>query len=182
MNNFQTALATGKVVVRRWWKNANSSKNQVSVQFIQQIERPSDNSSLVAIAQGTPSVQTVTAIFSFAEDVALDHLGSTEGSFVEGGQPIFAEDIFGMDINIQVTENFTKNPFSAGQEPKINPSTGEVVVAFDPETRTDRPVYRHTELVSGTASHTFLAASQNAVNAMMGNVPNKLNLRDIASR
>lgn len=182
MNQFQTALTTGKVVVRRWWKNTNSSKNQVSVQFMQQIERPSDNSSLVAIAQGTPSVQTVTAIFSFAEDVALDHLGSTEGSFVDGGQPIFAEDIFGMEINIQVTENFTRNPYAPNQEPKINPSTGEVVMSFDPETRTDSPVYRHTELVSGAASHTFLSPSQNAVSAMFGGVPANLNLRDIANR
>lgn len=175
---FVNALDSGKVVVRRWWYNTNSSKDQVTVQFIQQVERPGDTSSLVAIAQGSTNKQTVTALFSFNADVAQAHLGSTEGSFVEEGQPIFASSIWGQEVNIQVTENFTPNPYSKSHEPKINPGTGEVVTAYNGETGQDDPVYRHTELVAGPASHKFMAPREdvNAMNATLGSVPTGLNL------
>lgn len=179
---FVNALDSGKVVVRRWWYNNNSDKDQVSVQFMQQIEKEGDNNSLLAIAQGSTNKQSVTAIFSFSADVAQAHLGSTEGSFVTEGQPVFANDMFGQEVNIQVTENFTANPYSKSHQPKINPGTGEVVTAYNAETGEDAPVYRHTELVSGQPANKFISPNQNAVNAVFGKVPGSLDLSAIAGK
>ena len=181
-NSFNSALETGKVVVRRFWYNDNSEKDQVTVQFFQQIKKPeTDNSSLLAIAQGISDSQTVSALYSFKADIAKAIFGNTEGSFVESGTPVFANDIFQTDVNIEVTENFTANPFSSNHEPKINPSTGEVVVAFNPETNQDDAIYRHTELVTGKADHTFISASSSAIAAGFGGVP-KFDLSSILKK
>lgn len=154
---FVNALDSGKVVVRRWWYNQHSEKDQVTVQFFQKIQTQSaPTKSLVAKAQGLNDGQVISALFSFSRNVAEAHLGSTEGSFVTGGEPIFAEDIFGEEVNIEVTENFTPNPYSKTHEPKMNPGTGEVITMYNPETQQDDPVYRHTELVAGAANHTYV--------------------------
>jgi hypothetical protein len=179
---FTNALSTGKVVVRRWWVNTQSEKDQISVQFQQEIEKEEDDNSLMAIAQGSSSKQRPTAIYSFKADVAKAHLGSTEGSFVVEGQPVFANDIWGKEINIQVTENFTPNPYSKSHQPKVNPGTGEVVTSFNPETKQDEPVYRHTDLVSGKTENTFISKSQSATSAVFGSVPASLDLDAIMNR
>lgn len=175
---FTSALNTGKVVVRRWWVNTQSEKDQISVQFQQEIEKGEDDNSLMAIAQGSSSKQRPTTIYSFKADVAKAHLGSTEGSFVVEGQPVFANDIWGKEINIQVTENFTPNPYSKSHQPKVNPGTGEVVTAYNGDTQKDEEVYRHTELIGGVANHRFMAPSKdvNAMNATLGSVPKALDL------
>ena len=186
MNSLQEkyaeALDSGKVVVRRWWVNTQSDKDQVSVQFQQQIEKGGDNNDLIAIAQGGSNSQRVTAIHSFKTSVARAHLGSTEGSFVEDGQPVFGNDMFGQEVNIQVIENFVPNPKSRSHEPKCNPSTGEVVMAYNPETKQDDPVYRHTELISGTPNNMFISKNQNAINAVFGKVPASIDLKSIVGR
>ena len=149
MNNFQTALTTGKVVVRKWWVNANNP-NQIGVQFFQEIESSNQTNTLVALAQGIRPVQTVSAIYSFAKEVALPLLGSTEGDLSNGSRVVYGSELFkGMSISIEVTENFQPNPFSSSHEPKINPGTGEVVLGYNDETGKNEPVYRHTNLVAG---------------------------------
>jgi hypothetical protein len=159
---FQEALETGRVVVRRWWPNTNSSNNQVTVQFFQLVQTGDGKPNLIAIAQGVPTGNIVSALFSFNADVVEHLLGSTEGSFVEEGQPVYGDDLFGTEVNIQVTENFIKNPYAKKQEPKLNPSTGEVVMATNPETNQMEPVYRHTELVAGIPYHSFVRPIQPA--------------------
>ena len=85
---YENALATGQVVVRRWWFNTSSSKNQVTVQFAQAVERPASsaadaNSALIALEQGTEGISnttTVTALRSIDADRAQAFFGSTEGT------------------------------------------------------------------------------------------------------
>lgn len=182
---FVNALDSGKVVVRRWWYNQHSEKDQVTVQFFQKIKAPSsgDTKSLVAKAQGLSDGQIVSALFSFSRDVAESFLGSTEGSFVTGGQPIFAEDFFGEEVNIEVTENFTPNPYSKTHEPKMNPGTGEIITMYNPETQQEDPVYRHTELIAGQADHVFLdIKASNSVHASIGKFDSKIDLSSIAGK
>lgn len=171
---YENALATGKVVVRKWWVNTNSQKNQMAVQFQQLVERPQNdpssiNSLLIGLEQGSESLGNttrVTAIRSFNLDQASNYLGSREGDATMGSDVMFANDLYqslglpaNIDLAIQVTENFTKNPKATSQTPKINPSTGEVVVATNPQTNTQMPVYRHTEIVTKeTCNHTFIAS------------------------
>ena len=180
---FANALSTGKVVVRRWWVNTQSEKDQVSVQFQQEIEKDTDDNSLVAIAQGGNSKQKPTAIFSFKTNVAQAILGSTEGSFVQGGQPIFGSEMWkGREVNIQVTENFTANPRSKSQQPKANPLTGEIVTSFNSDTQSNDPVYRHTEIVAGSPTHTFVETAHTAANMNKGALSSGINLEDILTR
>lgn len=177
---FVNALDSGKVVVRRWWYNQHSEKDQVTVQFFQKINAPgTPTRSLVAKAQGLNDGQVVSALFSFSRNVAESFLGSTEGSFVTGGQPIFAEDFFGEEVNIEVTENFTPNPYSKTHEPKMNPGTGEIITMYNPETQQEDPVYRHTELVGGKANHAFM---QETVPFSISTGSGPINLDSIAGK
>ena len=172
---YENALATGQVVVRKWWVNTNSTKNQITVQFQQEVERPasaaSANSLLISLEQGTEALGNttrVTALRSFNADKAAAILGSREGDATMGGAVTFANDFYkklglpaDTELSIQVTENFEKNPYSSSQQPKINPATAEVVMALNPETGTNMPVYRHTDLViASTCSHKFISAAQ----------------------
>lgn len=170
---YENALATGKVVVRKWWFNTNSTKNQMTVQFQQAVERPANdagtaNSLLISLEQGTEALGThtrVTALRSFDANKASAILQSREGDATMGSPVIFAEDFYeklglpaGTQLSIQVTENFEKNPYSKSQTPKVNPSTGEMVVATNPATGTQMPVYRHTDLVlAASCEHKFIA-------------------------
>jgi len=171
---YENALNTGKCVIRRSWVNQNSSKNQVTVQFQQMVERPatdaaSATSALIALEQGTDALGThtyVTALRSFSADKIREVLGTDTVDFYQSGTPVFANDLYaklgapeGMEFGIKVTENFEKNPYSKTQQPKANPSTGEVVVATNPATGTQMPVYRHTDLVPAQlCEHTFIAS------------------------
>jgi len=182
---YENALATGQVVVRRWWFNTNSSKNQVTVQFAQQVERPASSaadaaSQLISLEQGTEGIgntTTVTALRSIDADRAQAFFGSTEGNAMQGGAVHMANDLYkslgaaaDVDLAIQITENFEKNPYSKTQTPKSNPSTGEVVTALNPATGTHMPVYRHTDLMlSKICSNKFIASeSQEAQTAAPG--------------
>lgn len=171
---YENALDTGKCVIRRSWVNTNSSKNQVTVQFQQMVERPATDASaatsaLIALEQGTDALGThtyVTALRSFNADKIREVLGTDTVDFYKSGTPVFANDLYaklgapeGLEFGIKVTENFEKNPYSKTQTPKVNPSTGEVVVATNPATGTQMPVYRHTDLVPAQlCEHTFIAS------------------------
>lgn len=169
---YDQALTTGKVVIRKWWFNTNSTKNQMTLQFQQAVEKPdsqvSANSMLISLEQGTEplgNTTNVTALRSINADKATAILGSREGDATMGS-PVIEANVFyeklgfpeGTEFAIQVTENFEKNQYSKTQSPKVNPSTDEVVVATNPVTGTQMPVYRHTELViANTCEHTFIA-------------------------
>lgn len=182
-NAYTDALATGQVVIRKWWYNANSAKNQITVQFQQQVERPSTassaNSLLISLEQGTESLSNttaVTALRSFNADKVSAFLGSREGQSTEAGDVKFANDLYkslglpaDIDLSIQVTENFEKNPYSSSHQPKKNPSTGEVVTALNPVTGTNMPVYRHTDLVvASQCKNTFIVAQPETQTAAPG--------------
>lgn len=152
--SFKKALATGKVLVRRIFSNENSKKDQVTVQFMQEIDVPaSENQSvLVAMAQGVerPGKNLITTLFSFSR-AAINALGLKEGNYFDGENVVHADKLFqGTEVNIQVTENNRKNPLAKEQEPKKNPTTGEPVLV------NGEPVYRHTELVAGPVKNIFL--------------------------
>lgn len=148
-SNFNKALETGKVVVRRVWKNENSTKDQYSVQFMQQIkgEQADPSRAIIALSQGISPFQLVTAIQSFAGSVIrsslvgkhLDKDGSA--TFYDDEVVVFGKELLGIDLDIEVVENTTQNPMQPGQQAKINPSTGEVL------TKDGKPIYRHTKLV-----------------------------------
>lgn len=163
----EEALLTGACLVRKAWVNENSTKNQLSVQFMQRIETPSDGTSnkLIGIAQGGSSIPDAgftraTTILSFDIETAKG-LGIEPGDYSQGEKAMLANDVFGTEVNIQVVENFEANPNAAQQTPKINPSTGDVVLSGGQE------VYRHTELVEGSANNCWLKSDpSNAVAAV----------------
>jgi len=174
---YENALATGQVVIRKWWVNTNSTKNQITVQFQQEVERPasaaSANSLLISLEQGTEALGNttrVTALRSFNADKVSAILGSPNGDATQGGDVVFANDFYaklgapaGTELAVQVTENFEKNPYSKTQQPKVNPATGEIVMANNPATGTNMPVYRHTDLVvASTCKHKFITAQPEA--------------------
>lgn len=180
---YSDALATGQVVIRKWWFNSNSEKNQVTVQFQQAVERPasaaSANSLLISLEQGTEALgntTNVTTLRSFNADKASAFLGSREGDSTQGGDVKFANDLYkslgapaDIDLAVEVTENFEKNPYSKSHQPKKNPSTGEVVTAENPVTGTAMPVYRHTNLVlAQQCNHKFIVAEPETQTAAPG--------------
>jgi hypothetical protein len=142
---FLTRLNTGECLVRRIFPNPNKP-GQMSVQFIQQVERPVEVANdLVGIAQGLGDIGTtrVTAIFSFAASV-LQGLGISAGDYHTGNQVLAASQLFGKTVNISVVENTQIDTKRPNMQPKINPETGLVVE------KNGMPVYRHTKLTSGT--------------------------------
>lgn len=151
---YEQALATKQVVVRKWWKNENSSKNQVSVQFQQIVPRVSQDGevdSLLADAQGISTESRPTAIFSLAEEVAMRVLGAVEGNcYEEGKKIILGKTIFPntKTLGIQVVQSFERNENRPNQEPVVNPITGEVKIILG------REVYQHEQLVAGVGSFT----------------------------
>jgi len=172
---YNQALSTGKVHIRKWWFNTNSTKNQMTLQFQQEIERPASqqqtSSLLIGLAQGTDGLGNTTratALMSFNADIAAAILGSKEGDATMGSPVIAAENFFKVvaenagqefqaKLAIQVTENFAKNPYAKKQTPKVNPTTNEVVKSLNPKTGTEMAVYRHTELVDAAhCEHTFV--------------------------
>lgn len=174
---YQNALDTGKCVVRRSWVNTNSKAgNQVTVQFQQMVERPvtdaaSATSALIALEQGTDNLGThtaATALRSFNMDKIAQVFGTHEVDFWREGTPVFCNDLYaalgapeGLEFVIQITENFEKNPYSKTQTPKSNPATAEIVVATNPVTGTQMPVYRHTDVVpASVCKHTFIASER----------------------
>lgn len=157
---FMEALGTGEVLVRSIWKNTNSTKGQYSVQFMQQIKNPSDSNSNAAVAllQGYQAGQRVTAISSVSAEVikskGIDKLLGEGTTYFCNSDRVFTDKaMFGSEANfdIQVVENTERNPFSSTQEPKINPTTGEIL------TKDGQPIYRHTSIVmKGQAVNQFL--------------------------
>jgi len=171
-------LAAGPVFIRKAWVNTNSKKgDQVSIQMFQVIKSSSEGPGLIgAISQGIEGAgtQKVTAIQSVRRDIAEKALGHNfdngdlDFSNVGGGtdQAVPASILFGdTEVNIQVTENFTPNAFAKNHEPKMNPSTEEVVEAVNPATGQASPVYRHTELVAGDANHKYVSTASSSVEA-----------------
>ena len=119
--------------------------------------------------QGIKNTQKLTVVISAKQDVALSG-GVKIQDYVEKDEVLFAEDLYAklagspVEVNIQCTENNSPYRMNGGMivrnaagEPltidaKVNPSTGEVVMS------NGSPVYRHTSLVFGKPSHTFLRA------------------------
>jgi len=164
------SLSSGKCLVRKIWKNPNKP-GQISVQFIQEIEVPMSASlnPLVAIAQGLGDVgkNRVTAILSFKEEVAIKLFGTLEADYSEG-EAVDASVILGSAVGIQVTENFTANPYAANHEPKKNPKTDEYVMGKDEDGRV-KPIYRHTEILPLEAiNHSFVESVRREESAATG--------------
>lgn len=141
-------------VVRKTWRNTNSGKNQVSVQFYQVVKRTIQTvgNALTLKAQGITinPVRKLTAIMSFNEDalvamgLKVDHDYSVENA------PL-ATAVFGLDeVNIEATESCMKNPRAENQQPVTNPTTGEI------RTIEGNNVYLHTEVVPRVANHQFI--------------------------
>jgi hypothetical protein len=177
MTNFETALATGKALIRKVWVNEGSTKNQLGIQLVQQIQNNSEAVNPSLLLQGIKNTQKLTVVISAKQDVALSG-GVKIQDYIEKDEVLFAEDLYAklagapVEVNIQCTEN--NSPYrmngsiiarnAAGEpltiDPKINPSTGEIVMANGKE------VYRHTSLVFGKPSHTFLRAESTSVEAL----------------
>ena len=88
----------------------------------------------------------------------------------------------GREVNIQVTENFAPNPRSKSHQPKSNPVTGEVVVAFNPASSKAEEVYRHTEMVAGKPTHTFIDATYDLAGKDAKATPPGVDISDLLTR
>ena len=166
-NVFQQALETGKVIVRRAWLNNRSRKDQVSVQFMQEIESPNaGGNALVAVAQGVGNgKQRITDVLSFARPqflqlFGLDSIDEEGVNYYDSDvEPPIAEDIFGMEVNISVTENTDPREYDDNgnavremnlRQAKLNPQTNEYLMS------NGEHIYRHTKMAPGEATHQFL--------------------------
>lgn len=145
-----------QVRIRSIKPNLNSTKNQVTVQFAQgdviDANAGGGGNRLVALAQGNPGGSgIVMALLSFNAEVAQRLFGTTDADyskmpFDEWPTPDKLVAELGMDVNIEVIENTTKNPNAPNQQPKMNPVTSEI------QTYGGKPIYRHTQLVTGKAT------------------------------
>jgi len=146
----------GPVVVRRTWQNERK-EDQVTVQFAQRIKVPGTPTSnvLVALAQGITGAGTnvATALMSFNKETFIKLFGEEITQDFTGGDAPLASDIFGQEVNIEVTDSCFPNEYSSNHNPRINPRTKEPIMVNDKE------VYRHTEVVTGTAEHSFDASN-----------------------
>lgn len=164
---FQKALSSGQTLIRRIWKNQSSGKDQYTVQFMQEINRDpqevSDSgdaeSLMIAASQGINPGQRATALRSVSASVLkAKGFPLTDSEFFREGQPVkTGADLFGFELEIQIVENTERNPYSSTQEPKINPTTKEVL-----KDEKGNPIYRHTSVLPlGSAQNKFMQASQN---------------------
>ena len=106
------------------------------------------------MAQGLSTKQRATALWSFKAAV-LEALGIKEGNYYEeGSEIVYGKALFPelgeLPLNIEITENFTPNPFVKDQEPKSNPVTGEIIMF------SGKSVYRHTELVARSVKNSVM--------------------------
>lgn len=163
---FTEALDAGHCLLRRIFPN-RSGKEQVTFQFIQRIKVPSSGASngLVAKAQGIENLGTnlVTAVMSFKPEVATE-LGLPVGYYCNLDETVSAQDIFGEDVGIEITDSFSPNPYMADHQPVINPSTAKEMNIFNPEEGKISEYYRHTELRSAdSVSHQFIGDAVKAL-------------------
>lgn len=137
-----------QVRIRKIWVNTQSEKDQVTVQFAQKIDHPSQLNKIALVAQALDSLGSgvTTALVSMKREVVEDLFGTTDADYSD--QPFdqwpSAETLEAKTgkLAISVVENTTQNPNSPNQKPKINPSTDEVI------TYNGKPIYRHTSLTT----------------------------------
>ena len=150
------------VKIRKIWENTDSTKDQVTVQFVQKARGPLSVSKLAVIAQDLSSLGTgtVTALFSMKSDVCQRLFGTTDADYSDlefdqmpSAAPLEKE--LGEALTISVVENTTQNPANPNQTPKINPLTQEVLMSGG------KPIYRHTTLTPASEEvRTWLAADK----------------------
>lgn len=140
-------MSNQEVKIRKIWTNENSSKDQVTVQFVQKARGPLAVGKLAVIAQDLSSLGTgtVTALFSMKSDVCQRLFGTTDADYsnleydqMPSANPLAKE--LGEALTISVVENTTQNPANPNQQPKINPVTQEILMSGG------KPIYRHTTL------------------------------------
>ena len=155
------SLASGKVYLY----SVNPSKNPekpldytcVFAQKVNLTEDEGNSNELFAIAQKTQNFSSAiaTARMSFKHDYLVEKgiipENYSERIEFDDTNTICADDIFDKEnINIQITESLEPNKNYSSHSPKINPTTGEVVM------HNLQPVYRDSKLVIGKSNHILL--------------------------
>lgn len=153
---FVDRLNSGEVMLRKIWPNQNSKIGSFAAQYMQSIDTDEvdPTRSVLAASLGFTPGQRVTAILTISpKKLQESGLALEETTFCfDGDETLSAEELLGIPVDIDVVENTEKNPLQPMQEPKINPTTSEVL------THKGKPIYRHTQLVAkGRARQEFLA-------------------------
>jgi len=150
----ETSLNGTVCCIRRIMPSKNGNNEQATVQFVQLIEMPASasNNPLLNFSQDPNRIGMgiVTALMSFSVKVLQTRGVAGFQDFSAGLVPFAAQLFDGQEVNIEVTESFLPNYKAQNQEPKINPTTGQVIKVGG------KPVYRHTELVLGAPNHQFV--------------------------
>lgn len=136
--------------------NPNSTKDQVTVLFKQLVDNEGGANPLVAAAQGSQQFRqnSVVVPFSFSSDMAIQYFGTTTFN----GRDVEFDELPGIEkfeevvgpVGLSVVENTTQDPNRPNQQPKCNPSTGEVLM------HGGLPIFRHTSLVVGEPTYQLL--------------------------
>lgn len=138
---FSKSLQTGKpFVVQSFLRESKTAP--VAVQFAQLILRE-DSNPVLTLQLGGNVGTIITTIKNFTLEQARK-LGLNNGEnqkVFSDDNVIFVDKISPMSLEIAVVENTTKNELMKSQQPKINPSTGEIL------TYKGQPIYVHTDLV-----------------------------------
>ena len=151
---FPRAIESGKVFIASITRNNNSTKNQATIAFAQAITNEKATMNKVdAILQKVEFygksilVSPKTANIDALIDLGLFDDSMDKIEFSDSNVP-FVNDIFQGEYNLQVSESLS--PSYEGQDPKRNPSTGEIMK------KNGQNIYRTTVLVEGTPVHSFI--------------------------
>lgn len=136
------------LLIRRIWKNTNSTKDQYTVQFFQVIS----GNPLLAITQNVSFDSKLTALVSFSKEQCEKVFGTLSFDPKDENDPktFMAAPAILKGYSISVVENTTQNPNNPNQTAKINPKTAEVL------TFNGNSIYRHTDLVPTESVQTIL--------------------------
>ena len=122
----------------------------------QQVENSGSNV-LIAAAQGSENFgpSFITTLVSFAKAKAMEYFGTVDADYSAGEHETWPEPTkyvaaVGKPIAISVWESLEPNPKLKNPNPKVNPSTGEVLCLDG------KPIYRHTELCLAGDEQTVL--------------------------
>lgn len=138
------------LLIRRIWKNTNSTKDQYTVQFFQVME--GSGNPLLSITQNVSFDSKLTALVSFSKEQCEKVFGTLSFDPKDANDPktFMAAPAILKGYSISVVENTTQNPNNPNQTAKINPKTAEVL------TINGNPIYRHTDLVPTESVQTIL--------------------------
>lgn len=177
MKNFQQALESGAVVIRRIFKSKGNQEGNRTIQFQQlkngRLSQTGNSLTSILIGNGNSGKTKPTFLHTITKD-NLAKLGlpsEYEGVSADGTpNPVsyLAENLFGRPVELRILECHEENSMNVSDTGVLTPNTNrKIAQMINPQTSAKvtangSPVYRHVFLVvegsnvGGTTTDTFL--------------------------